>query len=141
MGFQTMATITAIEPENGYLHVRFSGEAARIRNGFESALASHRTLLLAACEKYDCRKVLLDLTAVSRSIGLTEEHLAATVMVKYWPPGLRIAFVPSQSYFADSGRHMERVARNRGAALQIFEDAETAKAWLTADQRPSALSA
>ncbi len=36
---------------------------------------------------------------------------------------------------------MERVARNRGAALQIFEDINEAKSWLTADQRLDALSA
>lgn len=136
-----MATIRAIEPVDGYLYVRFSGEALRIREGFESALAAHHILIKAACEKYGCRRVLLDLRNVTRSIGLTEEHITAALAIKRWPPGQRVAFVPSESYFADSGRHMERVARNRGAALQIFEDINEAKSWLTADQRLDALSA
>ena len=136
-----MATIRTIEPVDGYLYVRFSGEALRIRDGFESAVAAHHILIKTACEKYGCRKVLLDLRNVTRSIGLTEEHIAAAVAIKQWLPGQRVAFVASDSYFADAGGHMERVACNRGAALQIFRHIDEAKAWLTAEHQFDALSA
>lgn len=135
-----MAVIADIQHEDGYLHVSFQGKALRIRDGFERAIESHQKQIVEATARHECRLVLLDLTQVSGSIGVTEEHLAATCTIKYWPPGMRLALVPSPTFFADPGRHLERVARNRGAAVQVFADVPAAQAWLTAN-RPTALSA
>ncbi len=129
-----MATISTITPRNGYLHVYFEGQAARIGTGIERALAGHRDKVVAACREHQCRKVLLDLTALRGKITVLEEHLAARIIVKEWPPGTQVAMVSSPEYLANEGKHLERVAQNRGAALRLFNCFDDAEAWLASPE-------
>ncbi len=126
-----MASISAVLMENGYLYIRFQGAAKSLHTGMERALEDHRDKVVGLCREYACQKVLLDLTAVEGTIGMLEEHLAACVIIKEWPPGAHVALVPAPTYFASGGKHLERVASNRGAAIRLFKSIEDAKTWLT----------
>ena len=129
-----MATISAITQENEYVYVRFEGLAARRGTGIERALVRHQTKVFKVCRQNNLRSVLLDLTALKGSVTVLEEHLVAQVIVQHWPPGSQVAMVTAPEYLANKGKHLERVAQNRGASLRLFDTIEDAKSWLTSLQ-------
>ena len=126
-----MASISSVLMEDGYLYIRFEGAAKNLQTGMERALDEHRNKIVSLCREHACRKILLDLTAIEGTIGMLEEHLAACVIIKRWPPGTHVAMVPAPNYFASGGKHLEQVANNRGAAIRLFGNLEEARTWLT----------
>ncbi|MHC4598049.1 MAG: hypothetical protein ACYS47_03495 [Planctomycetota bacterium] len=112
-----------VTPREGYLHVEFTGAFS------VSAAKGVVDVMVAACAKEKCAKVLCDYTAMSGEMPVMDRFAVGEYAGTAVGPVIKIAMLgrPDQRLPDD---FLENVAVNRGMRLKIFSDREKAVAWL-----------
>ncbi len=119
------------EPKKNYLVIVMEGEYAFSETGpsFDK--------MLAACEKYQATKVLVDGRGLTGNPTTLERfNFAATLTLKYFAlrmtdriPPTRFAFLANHP-IVDPRRIGETVAVNRGLPIKVSTDPQEAFDWL-----------
>jgi len=92
---------------------------------------SRRDVARLGAEK-GLHRVLLDLSAASSSLGVTDIFELCASQLDELPRGTTVAVVHRPGQFeAEDGVFAEDVSVNRGARLRVFADPRAAREWLS----------
>lgn len=116
-----------VREENGYLHVRVTGDNSldNVRGYFRSALQ--------ACARLGHANLLIEENLQGRRLSVADIFHVTVELVEQSRLILRrLAYVdvnPDRSM--ENTRFAETVAVNRGISMRVFETLDEARAWLT----------
>ena len=115
-----------ISPQEGYLHIRISGD-----NG-PDAVSRYLREIYEACLKSACPNVLVEENLQGPGIGMTEIFgIVSEASRQVWPVVQRVAFVDvNPAHDPKTMRFAETVAVNRSIRICVFPDVPAAEAWL-----------
>lgn len=88
-----------------------------------------------ACDKHNCRRVLVDAMDLENRLGVLDAHAGPTTDFPRDVASKQIKVaVLDRKEFESGFRFFETVARNAGYFLRVFSDRELAVTWLLSEE-------
>lgn len=115
----------AFEDYGDHLYARVDGEADsyEISQMFWADIA-------AECEKRGTKKLFVEERLQQQIPSIADTYQAAAERHEMGLAGIKIAFYDAFAEQLDQNQFGELVARNRGINVKVFDDPDTALAWL-----------
>lgn len=107
----------------------FVGEG--VEEGLEQNKQIHQ-MIVQACNKHDCTKVLIDDRQVKYTASFTSLYeLAKSYSQIHLPRKVEKVAVVASPEYKETNDFFEDTTRNRGVNLRVFSLVEDAQAWLS----------
>jgi hypothetical protein len=113
-------------PKSSYLHVTVQGDNS------PADVQQYLTDIQHACEKHDCRKVLIEENLSGPTIGIFDIFNVVTKLSQDASRAkLKIAYIDvNNKHDLSAMRFAESVARNRSVNIRIFSNFKEAENWM-----------
>lgn len=120
-----------IEPKEGYLHIRVSGDNT------PETVGRYLKEVYAACHQSGCPSVLIEENLTGAGMTLTDIfEVVSEGSRQVWPVVQRVAFVDvNPKHDSKSMKFAETTAVNRSVNLHVFASVAEAERWIAREAK------